>query len=96
MSEVAWLGEHMPVVSRFLGIIIALYYDDHGPPHFHARYAGHEATFAIETLRLLEGSLPARVRALVVEWASLHQDELRDDWERARRQEALAPIAPLE
>jgi hypothetical protein len=58
--------------------------------------SGHEATFAIETLRLLEGSLPARVRALVVEWASLHQDELREDWERARRQEPLAPIAPLE
>ena len=72
-----------------------MYFNDHAPPHFHALYAEHEATIAIDSLAVLEGSLPRRVLALVLEWASLHRNELSADWDRARRAVPLEPIAPL-
>lgn len=85
----------VPEICRFLGIVVRMYFAEHETPRFHAYYAGESARFDIETLRVLDGELPARVRGLVVEWASLHRDELRDDWERARRREPLRRIAPL-
>lgn len=85
----------VPEICRFLGIVIRMYFADHETPHFHAFYAGTSGRFDIESLRLLDGDLPARVRGLVVEWASLHRVELRDDWERARRHEPLRRIEPL-
>ncbi|MGH9840909.1 MAG: DUF4160 domain-containing protein [Blastocatellia bacterium] len=66
------------------------------PPHFHAEYAEHEATFVIETLGYLSGALPGRARALVVEWALQHRDELRTDWELAKQGQPLLPIPPLD
>jgi hypothetical protein len=88
--------EHaVPEICRFLGIIVRMFFADHEVPHFHAYYAGQSARFDLETLQVLDGDLPARVRGLVVEWASLHRDELRDDWERARRHEPLRRIEPL-
>lgn len=86
----------MPEISRFFGMIVAMYYNDHPPPHFHVRYGDQKATIEIETLDILEGSLARRALNLVQEWASLHQDELRDDWERSRRQAPLVKIQPLE
>ena len=86
----------MPEISRFFGIIITMYYNDHSPPHFHVRYADQRAIVAIETLRILEGSLSSRAMGLVSEWAKLHQQELRDDWSLARQQAPLRKIAPLE
>ena len=86
----------MPEISRFFGIIIAMFYDEHNPPHFHARYGEHKAEFAIKSLSLLAGRLPPRVMGLVMEWASIHQDELMADWELARQQAELKRIAPLE
>jgi hypothetical protein len=86
----------VPVLSRFFGIVIAMYYNDHHPPHFHATYAEHEVQVAIDTLAVLRGELPRRAMALVLEWASIHRDELRADWERARAGIAPAPIPPLE
>ena len=86
----------MPELSRFFGIIIAMFYNDHPPPHFHVRYGRQKAIVAIETLAVIEGSLSPRVQGLVNEWASLHRDELRQDWQRAERHEPLKPIAPLE
>ena len=85
----------MPELCRFYGIVIQMYYRDHPPPHFHALYAGQKATIDIETLALIEGALPARARALVVEWATLHQAELREAFRRASAMEAPAKIAPL-
>jgi Domain of unknown function (DUF4160) len=73
-----------------------MYFKDHPPPHFHVRYAGQRALISIESLTILEGKLSPRVLGLVVEWASLHQEELMADWELARRQVPLASIAPLE
>jgi hypothetical protein len=86
----------MPEVSRFFGIVVAMYYNDHEPPHFHARYGKQKATVEIETLNVLKGKLSPRVRGLVVEWAALHQDELRENWELARQQATLHWIEPLE
>lgn len=86
----------MPEISRFFGIIVLMYYNDHPPPHFHVRYGEQKAIVDIESLAVLVGKLSPRVLGLVIEWASLHQKELIEDWERARRQESLEPIAPLE
>jgi hypothetical protein len=85
----------MPEVSRFLGIVIAMYFKEHGPPHFHAKYGGQRAAFSIEDLRLVEGKLPQRVVSLVLEWASEHRAELAENWRRAERREGLLTIEPL-
>ncbi|MFH0921934.1 MAG: DUF4160 domain-containing protein [Fibrobacterota bacterium] len=71
----------MPEISRFLGIIISMYFDEHNPPHFHVQYNEYRATIEIKTLNLMAGSLPARVRGLVEEWAELHKSELLQIWE---------------
>lgn len=85
----------MPELSRFYGITIRMYFREHGPPHFHAMYGAEEALVRIDDLAILKGRLSPRARGLVVEWASLHQAELRRAWERVRRHEAPGTIAPL-
>ena len=86
----------MPEISRFFGIIVAMFYNDHPPPHFHVRYGRQRAIVDIATLSLLEGSLSPRVLGLVVEWAAQHREELENNWEFARRHTPLNRIAPLE
>ena len=86
----------MPEISRFYGIVIRMFWREHGPPHFHAAYGNARALIGIDDLAVLKGHLPTRARGLVVEWASLHQAELRNAWERAKRSEAPGKIAPLE
>ncbi|MCY3546550.1 MAG: DUF4160 domain-containing protein [Gemmatimonadetes bacterium] len=86
----------MPEVSRFYGIVIRMFFREHGPPHFHAEYSGQQAVFGIEDLTVLRGRIPPRASGIVKEWALLHQAELRAAWDRARRQEAPGKIAPLE
>ncbi len=85
----------MPEISRFLGIVIAMYYSDHAPPHFHATYGNYKAMFSINELRLIEGKLPKRVISLILEWAYLHRDELLQDWELALKEKPLKKIKPL-
>jgi hypothetical protein len=85
----------MPEISRFFGIVIAMYHNEHAPPHFHARYAGEKALIEIETLTILEGRLPPRALGLVVEWAVVHREQLLENWELARRQASLRKIEPL-
>lgn len=86
----------MPQISNFFGIVIYMYFSDHAPPHFHAEYGEDEAVYAIETLELMRGGLPRRAHGLVVEWASLHREDLRANWSRARAGERLATIRPLD
>jgi hypothetical protein len=69
----------MPEISRFFGIVIAMYYDDHALPHFHAIYGSEMAEMGIDPIGVLKGSLPPRALALVTEWAAIHQAELLDD-----------------
>jgi hypothetical protein len=78
------------------GIVIGMYWDEHNPPHFHARYGEFEAIVGIESLGILQGSLPRRVKALVLEWAEEHRDELMADWSLCRQQQHPKPIQPLE
>jgi hypothetical protein len=85
----------MPEVSRFLGIIIAMYHHDHAPPHFHATYGSQKGVFSIKELKMLEGKLPKRVISLVLEWAFIHREELLQDWELAVREKPLKKIKPL-
>jgi hypothetical protein len=70
----------MPEISRFFGIVIAMYYDDHPPPHFHAIYGSEKAEIGIDPISVLKGNLPPRALAIVTEWAALHQAELLEDW----------------
>ena len=85
----------MPEICRFLGIIISMYYKEHAPPHFHAKYSGQRAAFSINELKLIEGNLPKRVVSLVLEWAFEHREELIEDWDLAKRKENLNKIDPL-
>lgn len=85
----------MPEVSRFYGIIIAMYYNEHNPPHFHAKYGEYIAEIDIRTLQILKGEIPNRAKALVLEWANEHRDELIQDWELARQKSELKEIEPL-
>lgn len=85
----------MPEISRFFGIIIAMYFDDHNPPHFHARYGNDNAVIKITDLTVLEGYLQPRALGLVMEWAAIHKDELLNDWELAKDKKPLFPVEPL-
>lgn len=85
----------MPRLSSFYGITVWMYYDDHNPPHLHARYAGRWAQVAVDDGAVLAGDLPARAQRLLREWIELHAAELAANWERARRDEQLHTIAPL-
>ena len=85
----------MPEISRFYGIVIRMYFDDHFPRHFHALYAGAEAVIDIDTLALLSGRIPPRALGMVTEWALLHQNELRELWDQARDLTPLHRIDPL-
>ncbi len=85
----------MPEISRFYGIVIKVFYNDHAPPHFHAEYGGSAMLVAIDTLAVIAGALPPRATGLVMEWASQHQGELRHVWQQAREMMALDQIDPL-
>jgi len=85
----------MPTISRFLGIVIAMYWHDHAPPHFHAKYAQYEITVEIRT-GVVEGKFPKRALRHVLEWYELHKDELLADWDLCTQEETPYPIDPLE
>jgi len=85
----------MPEICRFFGIVIRMYVDDHPPPHFHASYGEYQAVIDIRTLTVIGGQMPSRALGLVIEWASLHQDELLTLWGRATHYQPLYKLPPL-
>ena len=85
----------MPEISRFLGIVITMYFNDHNPPHFHVRYGESRAAIAIQSLEVMTGILPARVLGLVTEWASIHRETLLKNWTQMATSGTFEPIAPL-
>lgn len=85
----------MPVISRFLGIIISMYWNDHAPAHFHAKYGDFEITVEIGS-GIIEGKFPPRALKHVMEWYGLHKDALMEDWELCRQAKQPRPIQPLE
>jgi hypothetical protein len=86
----------MPTLSTFYGIIIKMYWDEHPPPHFHARYGEFEAQVSIETLEIINGRLPRGATVLIKEWGIAHRDELMEDWKLCEQMKAPKPIMPLE
>ena len=85
----------MPEISRFFGIIIRMFYDEHNPPHFHAEYSGNKAVFDFQG-NVLKGSLSSRTATkLVREWTDLHLSELNEDWKLARESKTIKKIEPL-
>lgn len=86
----------MPTISRFYGVTISMYYNDHSPPHFHAKYGKAQAVITISPVKLIAGSLPARAKSMVIEWAKSHRARLSENWERCRRGTKPAKIEPLE
>ena len=85
----------MPEISRFLGIVIAMYYRDHAPPHFYAIYGNFEITVEIASART-NCDFPKRALAHVLEWSALHQQELFQTWALARASRPFPRIEPLE
>jgi Domain of unknown function (DUF4160) len=85
----------VPELSRFLGIVIAMFYRDHGPAHFHAIYGEYEITVGIAD-GVVKGEFPRRALRHVVEWYELHKTELAENWQRAKDRKPLQPIPPLE
>ena len=105
MTELAHRARHpcvpnpyvraVPRISSFYGITIAMYYREHGVPHFHAVYGEYKASIAIESLEPLGGYLPPRALRLIKQWASMHRQELHENWNLAERGEVLESIDPL-
>ena len=85
----------MPTLSRFLGVSITMNWDDHQPPHFHARYSEYEAIIRVDTLEVEAGQLPQRILGKVLAWAAAHQKELWLNWEYVQSRRPVCPIAPL-
>ncbi|HYN42823.1 MAG TPA: DUF4160 domain-containing protein [Thermoanaerobaculia bacterium] len=86
----------MPTISAFFGILIRMFYNDHGPAHFHAEYQGERASFDFNGT-VIDGQMRSRTaRQLVKEWADLHRPELEEDWQRAREGLPLNYIEPLQ
>ena len=85
----------MPEISRFLGIIIRMFFQDHNPPHFHVTYEKYTASISIEDFSIVEGSLPPRIHAYVIEWALLHKAELIENWNKTKSLKAPKKIEPL-
>jgi hypothetical protein len=85
----------MPEISRFLGIIIFVLYDDHNPPHFHANYGDYNIEIEINT-GIIEGKFPKRALKSVLEWYEMYREQLLEDWNLAKNHQPLLPIPPLE
>ncbi len=86
----------MPEISRFFGIIIRMFFDEHNPPHIHAEYQGQKAVFDLNG-NVTRGNLGSRTATkLVREWIDLHVNELREDWELAQMGQNIKKVAPLE
>jgi hypothetical protein len=85
----------VPEISRFLGIVIMMNYNDHDPPHFHCRYGRDKISVRIAD-GMVTGKFPARALAHVLEWWNMHREELAEDWSLARQRLPLRAIEPLE
>lgn len=85
----------MPRISAFYGIVIAMFWADHEPAHFHAFYGEYDAQVLISSGEVMGGRLPRRAQRLVNEWTQLHRDELMENWRKARNGWPLDTIEPL-
>lgn len=86
----------MPTISIFYGIMIQMFWNDHAPPHFHALYGEFEVIIDIRTLEVIKGAMPRRALSLILEWASLHREELIEDWNLCEQNQMPKKIQPLD
>jgi hypothetical protein len=86
----------VPAISHFYGLTVKLYLGDHQPAHFHVLYGDHEALFSIDSLEMMRGELPRRAVPMVLEWATVHREELRAGWALAQAGKRLLPVPPLD
>ena len=70
----------MPIIARFYGILIKMYFKEHGVPHFHALYGEYNAIFKIDTMEMIEGDLPKRAQKMIIEWGKMYKNELIEIW----------------
>ena len=85
----------MPEISRFLGIVIYMYFKDHNPPHLHVTYEKYEASIEIKDLKIIKGNLPPRILGFVIEWAMIHKEELLENWQAVKDLKSPTKIQPL-
>ena len=85
----------MPIISRFFGILIYIYWREHEPAHFHAKYGSEDIIVEIETGKVT-GKISKRALSMIQEWRKIHKKELMNDWELAKQKKSLAKIEPLE
>lgn len=85
----------MPIISEFFGIKITMYWDEHFPEHFHAKYGKFEALVSIREAAVIKGALPAKQLKLVLAWCEIHQDELLANWASAKKHGKISKIEPL-
>lgn len=85
----------MPTICMFRGIKVYINWNDHMPPHFHAKYGGDEVLVSIRDIEVLEGSLPGKQLKMLLGWAAYRQAELIENWELAEKKQELFPIDPL-
>ncbi len=85
----------MPTISIFYGIIIQMFWNEHAPPHFHARYENYKVSINIHTFEVLNGKMPRRALSLILEWALLNREKLLEDWELCQKNQQPKKISPL-
>lgn len=85
----------MPEISRFLGIVIYIFSDEHNPPHFHAKYGEFTISVEIES-GITKGNFPKKALNAVRKWLKIHKSEILEDWQLAVKGEPLKKIKPLE
>lgn len=84
----------MPEISRFYGIVIYMFFQDHNPPHFHIKYQDFEATISIED-GIVRGEIPRRALSLIYDWLDKHKEELIENWRLLEQRKPLNKIEPL-
>ena len=82
----------MPEISRFFGVRIAIYYDEHNPPHFHAYYQAFDASYSIENGKRMRGKMPVNLEKVIIRWFKKNKKEIIDNWNLARDGEPLIKI----
>ena len=84
----------MPEISRFYGILIKMFFNEHNPPHFHAEYGEFKAIITIDK-GIVEGKMPKIALKLIFDWLDVHRDELMENWRNIEKKKALNKIEPL-
>lgn len=85
----------MPTISIFRGIKVYMNWNEHNPPHFHAKYGGEEVTVLIKELEVLNGDIPKKQLKMLLGWAAFHQEELMENWELLENDQEIFQIEPL-